>query len=75
MDGSKYRKYLIYKVLPMSDAMFGRHGYLFIQDGAPAYHHNDLQKFLERYLGSKGFWPKEMFQPSCSNLNPLDFSM
>ncbi len=71
MDSKKYKKYLQYKVLLMLDATYGKDGYIWTQDGAPAHCCNNIEK----YLGSEGFWPKLIWPPSSPNLNPSDFSI
>ncbi len=75
MDSKKYKKYLHYKVLLMLDATYSKDGYIWTQDGTPAHYCNNIQKYLERRLGSEGFWPKSIWPPSSPNLNPLDFSI
>ncbi len=74
IDGTKYKQYLIQKVFPTLDATYAWGNYIWTQDGAPAHCHKDIQKYIKRRLGSKGFWPANMWPP-LPNLNPLDFSI
>ena len=66
---------LVHKVLPVLDATYGSEGYIWSQDGAPVHTSRAVQWYLEKRLGSSGFWSKVVWPPSSPNLNPLDFSI
>ncbi len=59
MDTIKYKKHLIYQVLPALNGINGEDGYIWMQDGAPVHESNAGQKYLQRQLGSKRVWSKE----------------
>eukprot|EP00095_Tigriopus_kingsejongensis_P000684 snap_masked-scaffold340_size202118-processed-gene-1.17 protein:Tk00684 transcript:snap_masked-scaffold340_size202118-processed-gene-1.17-mRNA-1 annotation:"hypothetical protein AND_000720" len=75
VNNPTYKKDLIHKVFPTLDATYGPNGYIWTQDGAPAHTSMNVQGYLERRLGSDGFWSKEVWPPSSPNLNPLDYSI
>ncbi len=73
MDEKKYKSYLFNKVFPALNSTYSENNYIWTQEGAPAHTCNAVQGYLERKLGSSGFWSKQMWQTLSSNLNPLDF--
>ena len=75
LDGPMYKQILAYKILPMLDKTYGKGKYIWTQDGASCHTCKVVQSYLERRLGSRGFWSKSVWPANSPNLNPLDFSI
>ncbi|XP_059096131.1 uncharacterized protein LOC131890740 [Tigriopus californicus] len=70
VDTAKYKNLLANNVFPALNRTYGIGKWTWTQDGAPAY---TSKAYISIMLGSKGFWPKELWPPKSPNLNPLDF--
>ena len=75
VDARQYKFILIRHVFPNLDQTYGMGNYIWSQDGASCHTTNDILAYLERQLGSKGFWSKGIWPANSPNLNPLDFSI
>eukprot|EP00095_Tigriopus_kingsejongensis_P005065 maker-scaffold330_size203968-snap-gene-0.22 protein:Tk05065 transcript:maker-scaffold330_size203968-snap-gene-0.22-mRNA-1 annotation:"transposable element tcb2 transposase" len=75
LKATEYKSILVHKVFPVLDATLGVGNYIWQQDGAPAHTADAVQSYIERRLGSSGFWSKGFWPPSSPNLNPLDYSV
>ncbi len=67
MNGTTYKKYLVYKVFPALDGLYGKNNYVWIQDGALAHICSTIQKYLKDKLFSRGFWSKDVWLLSSPN--------
>ena len=60
------------KVLPWLNESF-RERCIFTQDGAPAHTSSDIQKWCNNQFA--GFWDKNIWPSSGSDINPMDFAI
>lgn len=75
LNSAGYKQIIAHKVFPILDRTYGMGNYIFMQDGAAPHTANCVLSYLERWLGSKGFWSKGVWPANSPNLNPLDFSI
>ena len=75
MDAAQYKSILSRKVFPTLDKTYGVGNYIWTQDGASSHTARSVLSYLERRLGSKGFWSKGIWPANSYNLNPLDYSI
>ncbi len=75
MDAAQYKRILAHNVFPILDRTYGVGNYIWMQDGASCHTANTVLAYLERKLGSNGFWSKGIWPANSCNLNPLDFSI
>ncbi len=73
LQSPQYKNILAHKVFLVLDSTYGVGNWVWTQDGAPCHTSMDIQQYLERKLGSNGFWSKKIWPPNSPNLNPLDY--
>uniref|UniRef100_A0A0K2TK09 Tc1-like transposase DDE domain-containing protein n=1 Tax=Lepeophtheirus salmonis TaxID=72036 RepID=A0A0K2TK09_LEPSM len=67
-----YYMVLRFTILPWLKATYSEDNYIWNQDGAPSHTSAQFQKFCADNVAE--FWPKDMWQSSSPDLNPLDFA-
>ncbi len=73
LNSMKYIKMLNKEIILALNQHYGPGKWVLQQDGAPCHMSKATQRYLEKTLGSSGFWSKKTWPPNSPNLNLLDY--